>query len=147
MYSYGSTWMWKQVSKIQDLWNDTNHRWRTDEELGATLGRSFTPTRKEEILQAIPNTWSMKQSPLLTFEWVLEYPTQQEKVLYQMQGPHEGKRFYHCYSNLYKDAIDEDPQTLTGKELRRARVITTGGDLRTMQVNPNNSYTGYIWLA
>jgi len=46
--------------------------------------------------------------------------------------------------NFYKDREEEYCHELNGKELKRARVITIGGDLRNTQINPGESFTNYI---
>jgi hypothetical protein len=58
-YSFGSTWMGKQVIQLKDLWHDQRRTWLTTEELKAKVGPHKTFLCRDELLQAIPGQWSM----------------------------------------------------------------------------------------
>jgi len=144
-YAYGCTWMKKHVNKLQDLWDHTTKDWKQNDGMRLTLGRSFSLSRKEEIITAIPNTWRMNQSPPFTMtEWVMEYPAQPDAIIYQMDGLHTGKPFYRTHLNFFSDKLDEELQDLTRKELRQARVITCGGDLISTKINPVHIFSSRI---
>jgi len=86
----------------------------------------------------------IQSPPLKAYEWVVVFPSQGEKRIYQMKGLHLGKCFYHLYANFYKDEEDKDPHEVIGEKLRRIWVTTTGRDLCHTRINPEDTFNGPI---
>lgn len=128
------------------LQDQNTKTWKPTHELKQLIGRSARKAHRTEIINTIPSTWNLSGNPTFqTYEWVISFE-EDPRLVFQFNRPHEGFLFKNLYTNYYVPAIG-DPWNMTGRILCRARVITTGGDIKTTKINPGEErHKETIWL-
>jgi hypothetical protein len=98
------------------------------------------------MLTAIPSTWCTRGDPdFAQYEWVACIADGRVTKIYQLLSPHHGLAFRETQPQLYNHCSTE-PEDVTGLELRHVRIVTTSGDLKETQLNPNREYIHPVWL-
>ena len=147
-YAFGCRWMRNQITQIKDLWDPIWNDWKPTQALITILGRRSTETRRQQIINTIPLDWCLRTiKPFQAGEWVAACSHQGGiDGLFQISTP-PNKGYHFCRSRQRTYYFTEENKVdLTGYDLHRARVVTTGGDLKSTSINPNQRYEGTIWF-
>jgi hypothetical protein len=145
-YAFGCLWARRGIFTVNDLWDSQRHTWRRTVDLAHQLGQKLSPERYEEMLLSIPSTWCIRGNPAFQqFEWVASLHEGKVDQIFQLTSPWHGTAFKETQPILFIPG-DLEEVDISGMDLKRIRVVSTTGDLKSSKLNPKEETLSPVWL-
>jgi hypothetical protein len=145
-YAFGCLWARRGIFTVNDLWDSQRHTWRRTVDLAHQLGQKLSPERYEEMLLSIPSTWCIRGNPAFQqFEWVASLHEGKVDQIFQLTSPWHGTAFKEIQPTLFIPG-DLEEVDISGMDLKRIRMVSTTGDLKSSKLNPKEETLSPVWL-